>query len=150
MGGRKDICNARFGTSFEALNWRSLDPCGLLGILCSLGVHLFALAVIALYLLEGSLFANAVFVLLYVPTSMLALASLYQAWKTDPGAVPMGARPLTTVRRAASSAEEAETGKRKARAVRRCHKCNDNYKPNRAHHGTLLRCVAVIHLIKPL
>ena len=37
----------------------------------------------------------------------------------------MGARPLTTFRRS-SSTEELKA--RPQRGVRRCHKCNDNYK----------------------
>lgn len=53
---------------------------------------------------------------------------------TDPGAVPMGARPLITVRRAPSGELRDTTSNR---AIRRCHKCNDNYKPNRAHHDSV-------------
>ena len=90
MGGRKDIFG--IGTYFDAKGWRSLDPCGLVGVSLSFSVHLFAFFVIVCYLIEGSLLANGIFLLLYTPCFILALASLYMAWATDPGSVPMGAR----------------------------------------------------------
>lgn len=147
MGGRKDCnlwcCSSSkviLGTSFEATHWRSLDPCGLAGVSCSLGVHLFAFATIALYLIEASLLSTTLFVLLYVPVSLLAMTSLYMAFVTNPGAVPMGARPLVTVKRASSG--ELEPAQSRQRALRRCHKCNDNFKPNRAHHDSVTgRCI---------
>lgn len=145
MGGRKDFrlcCSSRvLGTSFEATHWRSLDVCGTLGITCSLSVHLFALATIACHLIEASLFSTTVFLLVYTPTAVLALASLYMAWATDPGAVPLGARPLVTIKRAAS-AEHQQANASRQRALRRCHKCNDNFKPSRAHHDSVTgRCI---------
>lgn len=144
MGGRKDcrLCfsSRLFGTSFEATNWRSLDVCGSLGISCSLAVHLFAYATIACHLIEASLVSTALFLLVYTPIAFLALASLYMAWATDPGAVPMGARPLVTVKRASSG--EIQPSSKRQRAMRRCHKCNDNFKPNRAHHDSVTgRCI---------
>ena len=49
----------------------------------------------------------------------------------------MGARPLTTFRRSRSQQEL-----RPQRGTRRCHKCNDNYKPPRAHHDSVTgRCI---------
>ncbi|KAG7339079.1 DHHC palmitoyltransferase [Nitzschia inconspicua] len=141
MGGRKDLCGARLGTSFEARRWLSLDPCGFLGISMSFSAHAFAFTVIAWHLIAGSLVATAVFVLLYVPSVVLAITSLFMAWTTDPGAVPLGARPLVTVKRAASGELMATQGQRN-RALRRCHKCNDNFKPNRAHHDSVTgRCI---------
>lgn len=163
MGGRRDIFG--IGTSFQAKRWRSLDPCGMIGVSLSFSVHLFAFFVIACYLIEGSLLANSIFLLLYTPCFILALASLYMAWSTDPGSVPMGARrtyyleylrfvhcclckqfvlsfllALVTVKRAASG-ELANSGRR---AIRRCQKCNENFKPNRAHHDSVTgRCVRV-------
>jgi len=68
----------------------------------------------------------------------------------------LGARPLTVVRRSASelsngSSNSASGGAdgglsspstKPRRAMRRCHKCNDNYKPPRAHHDSVTgRCV---------
>lgn len=50
----------------------------------------------------------------------------------------MGARPLTKFRRSSSSRELRP----KQRGTRRCHKCNDNYKPPRAHHDSVTgRCI---------
>jgi hypothetical protein len=118
-----------------------LDVCGTLGITCTLSVHLFALTTIACHLIEASLFSTTVFLLLYTPLAVLALASLYMAWATDPGAVPMGARPLVTIKRAAS-AENQQANASRQRALRRCHKCNDNFKPSRAHHDSVTgRCI---------
>lgn len=136
--GRSDVCCGRFGTSFRARKWLSLDPCGLLCINLSLAVHVFALVVIALKLISHSTFSKALFFGLYIPTTILALSSLFQAWVTNPGAVPMGARPLTTFRRSGSNISLRPT----QRGTRRCHKCNDNYKPPRAHHDSVTgRCI---------
>lgn len=148
MGGRKD-CNLLcwssrlYGTSFESTNWRSLDPCGLAGISCSFGVHVFAFSTIAAHLIEGSLFSTTVFLLIYTPIAILAVSSLYMAWSTDPGGVPMGARPLVTVKRAPCGEIKPTTKKGgRQRAMRRCPKCNDNYKPDRAHHDSVTgRCI---------
>ena len=141
MGGRKDIFGARLGTSFEGRRWLSLATCGFIGISMSFSVHLFAFGVVVSHLLKGSLPATAIFLLLYTPSVILALASLFMAWTTNPGAVPMGARPLVTVRRA-SSGEIVQSDARRNRALRRCHKCNDTFKPARAHHDSVTgRCI---------
>lgn len=132
MGGRSDTCG--YGTGFEARRWLSLDPCGIMGITLSWSVHIYALVIIPTYLLSDALFATAIYYALYIPVAAMALLSLFMASTTDPGAVPLGARPLTTVRRAGSTAER--------RGVRRCHKCLDNYKPPRAHHDSITgRCI---------
>lgn len=53
----------------------------------------------------------------------------------------MGARPLVTVKRASSDSSGGVKNNR-TRALRRCHKCNDNFKPGRAHHDSVTgRCV---------
>jgi len=141
MGGRKDICGARRGTSFEANNWLSLDVCGCIGVTLSFSVHIFAVIVILCHLIAGSLIATAVFMMLYMPAFLLALASLFMAWTTDPGCVPMGARPLVTLKRASSDSSGGVKNNR-TRALRRCPKCNDNFKPGRAHHDSVTgRCV---------
>lgn len=134
MTGRGDIFCGRFGTSFEAKRWLSLDPCGLFCITCSLSIHVFALAVIALFLIQHSVVSRSIFYAVYCPAAFMALWSLHTAWTTNPGAVPFGARPLTTVKRAG--------GVQKSRSIRRCAKCNDNYKPPRAHHDSVTgRCI---------
>jgi len=146
-GGRKDICRARIGTSFEAKKWLSLDFCGSVGVTLSFSVHIFAFIVITGYLIAGSLLSTAIFLLLYLPSFLMALASLFMAWTSDPGSVPMGARPLVTVKRACSVAlagasPNGGTNNKRNRALRRCHKCNDNFKPSRAHHDSVTgRCI---------
>eukprot|EP00977_Amphora_coffeiformis_P026324 scaffold25556_cov137-Amphora_coffeaeformis.AAC.2 len=153
MPGRKDLCGA-VGTSFHAKQWLSLDACGLFGVSFSWFVHFYALIVCGALLISDSLVATSIYFALYVPTSFLAMASLYRAWTTDPGAVPMGARPLTLVRRASTQSlsgnKSGDNNKtttpgeppRRRRAVRRCHKCEDNYKPPRAHHDSVTgRCI---------
>lgn len=158
MGGRKGlhILNSKYGTSFDSKQWLSLDPCGLAGISCSFSTHIFALIVVYEYLLSGSLSAQIIFCFFYLPASLLALTSLFKAWTTDPGAVPMGVRPLVTVKRASGNninnndnndnSSSANSNKKKTkkreRGLRRCHKCNDNFKPNRAHHDSVTgRCI---------
>ena len=152
MPGRKDLCHA-VGTSFEAKQWLSLDVCGLFGVGFSWFVHFYALVVNGALLISNSLTASSIYFAMYVPTSFLAMVSLYRAWTTDPGAVPMGARPLTIVRRASTQSLTGDSGDngnnnnnnnnaRRRRGVRRCHKCDDNYKPPRAHHDSVTgRCI---------
>mmetsp|Transcript_10715 Transcript_10715/g.22264 ORF Transcript_10715/g.22264 Transcript_10715/m.22264 type:complete len:396 (+) Transcript_10715:109-1296(+) len=143
MGGRKDVCGAGRGTSFEAKKWLSLDICGLIGVTLSFSVHIFAFGVIVYYVVADSLIANGIFLLFYFPAFLLALLSLYMAWTSDPGSVPMGARPLVTVRRAsAASLAGASSSGNRTRALRRCPKCGDNFKPGRAHHDSVTgRCI---------
>ena len=130
MPGRADCCGT--GTSFEASRWLSLDPCGLFCVSCSFGVHIYATTVIILFLITDSPVAEWLFGIIYLPLTILAIWSLIKAWRTNPGAVPMGARPLTTVKKAGAP----------ERSIRRCHKCNDNYKPPRAHHDSVTgRCI---------
>lgn len=134
MGGRRD-CFGIVGSSFGARHWLSLDPCGLLGVAFSFGVHTYAAITTGLYLLNNSLLSQLLYGGVYLPLIGMAVWSLYKAWRTDPGAVPMGARPLTTVRKA-GSIDPPE------RAIRRCHKCGDNFKPGRAHHDSITgRCI---------
>lgn len=146
MPGRADCCGS--GTSFDSKRWLSLDPCGFFCVSCSFGVHIYATTVIGLFLISDSLVAQIVYGAVYLPVTFLAVWSLFKAWRTDPGAIPMGARPLTTVKMAKSTSnveeeEDAKPSKKPpTRAIRRCHKCNDNYKPNRAHHDSVTgRCI---------
>lgn len=161
MPGRQECCG--YGTSYEAMHWRTLDACGLFGVSFSWLVHFYALAVNGGLLISNSILACSIYFAMYIPTAMLAMMSLYKAWTTNPGAVPMGARPLTIVRRAstqsfnggdASSAGGNSNGNTdnnnnipattssRRRGVRRCHKCDDNYKPPRAHHDSVTgRCI---------
>lgn len=142
MPGRRDVCGHRFGTSFEARRWLSLDACGCLGISVSWSVHLYALAVLAWKCISHSFPAQLIYGAIYVPVALLALASLVRASTTDPGAVPLGARPFTTVRRCSSSGEISRSNSHRQRSIRRCHKCHDNYKPARAHHDSVTgRCI---------
>ena len=60
----------------------------------------------------------------------------------------MGARPFVTVKRASSATLGGSTHSKggannnRVRALRRCHKCNDNFKPGRAHHDSVTgRCI---------
>lgn len=148
MPGRNDLCGS-IGTSFSAQRWLSLDVCGLLGVSFSWSVHFYALIVNGALLISNSILASCIYFALYIPTSILALISLYRAWTTDPGAVPMGARPLTIVKRASTCSLNGDNGSssgsvtpQRQRGVRRCHKCNDNYKPPRAHHDSVTgRCI---------
>jgi hypothetical protein len=83
-----------------------------------------------------------IFSCLYVPAAAMALISLFNGLTTNPGAVPMGARPLEV---SASSTDNTgiEEGRASSRrGTRRCRKCNDNYKPPRAHHDSVTgRCI---------
>lgn len=171
--GRSETCLSLVGTTFGAKKWLSLDPCGIICIALSFSAHGYALAVIATRLISHSLPAQLLFGIGYAPTAALAVASLVMAWTTDPGAVPMGARPLPVptpgdlekLAGASASGEErgaastvtngrleaggglhdrvaASTLRNRRRGIRRCRKCNDNYKPPRAHHDSVTgRCI---------
>lgn len=101
-------------------------------------------------LVSDSLFALILFSSVYCPAAAMALISLCVAWTTDPGAVPMGARPVEV---SLVDVEEGETEPssgpgaassptRTTRGIRRCRKCGDNYKPPRAHHDSVTgRCI---------
>ena len=146
---------------------------------------------------------HILFYALYVPMSILALLSLAMAQHSNPGAVPLGARPLPITCSPVSSpvnSHQSSTGDagaelqndtyidnhnanqtngsnddgknlltsvcpldatdsdynhgnlspnnsrrmklQRRRGIRRCRKCNDNYKPPRAHHDSVTgRCV---------
>jgi hypothetical protein len=108
-------------------------------------LHLFALVASGLVLTSHHVVAQCLYGVLYVPLSTLALWSLTMAAATDPGAVPMGARPLPGAGEEEGVVVERDDvrgGLRRRRGVRRCRKCNDNYKPARAHHDSVTgRCV---------
>eukprot|EP00984_Skeletonema_dohrnii_P019264 scaffold9181_cov132-Skeletonema_dohrnii-CCMP3373.AAC.1 len=136
-----------FGTDFTSQKWLSLDPCGILCVSLSISIHLFALFALGFTMISHYLLSQILYALLYVPFSALALASLFMATTTDPGAVPMGARPIPAnlASESDSIVTERDTvrgGLRRRRGIRRCRKCNDNYKPPRAHHDSVTgRCV---------
>jgi palmitoyltransferase len=136
------------GTDFTCRHWLSLDPCGLFCLSLSYTLHLFALIGAGQTLISYHVLAQCLYVIFYIPASLLALWSLTMATTTNPGAVPMGARPLqsnldtgenngTVIER-----DPNRGGLHRRRGVRRCRKCNDNYKPCRAHHDSVTgRCI---------
>ncbi len=67
---------------------------------------------------------------------IITITTINNPYRTsDPGSVPMGARPLVTV-------NVAGNPNTRTRALRRCPKCGDNYKPGRAHHDSVTgRCI---------
>ena len=139
--GRSDICG--FGTDFESKHWLSLDLCGLSCISLSVSIHLFAVVAAGFTLISHHVLAQVLYGALYVPFAFLALTSLFMAATAD----PMGARPISANLAAESDSivTERDTvrgGLRRRRGIRRCRKCNDNYKPPRAHHDSVTgRCV---------
>lgn len=143
--GRSSIGSV--GTDFPSRHWLSLDPCGLICLTFSYSLHLFALFASAFTLIPHHLLAQILYGVLYVPCALLALWSLTAACTTDPGAVPMGARPIPANLAAESDSivterDNVRGGLRRRRGIRRCRKCNDNYKPSRAHHDSVTgRCV---------
>mmetsp|Transcript_596 Transcript_596/g.1372 ORF Transcript_596/g.1372 Transcript_596/m.1372 type:complete len:461 (+) Transcript_596:40-1422(+) len=147
---RSDICSYALGTTFRAKRWLALDVSGLFCVCFSFAIHVFALYVISTRLVSDSRFALILFSSVYCPAAAMALISLCVAWTTDPGAVPMGARPVEV---SLVDVEEGETEPspgpgaassptRTTRGIRRCRKCGDNYKPPRAHHDSVTgRCI---------
>jgi len=153
--GREDCLKSAFGTSFHAKYWLSLNPAGLCCVSLSLSIHIFSLCTIWNNLIQYSIAAQIIFGVLYVPAATMALANLFMAWSTNPGAVPLGARPLPVLQNTSDDEDEendlaaplrakAKSGssKVKQRAIRRCRKCSGNYKPPRSHHDSVTgRCI---------
>ena len=150
---RSDICSYALGTTFRAKRWLALDVSGLFCVCFSFAIHVFALYVISTRLVSDSLFALVLFSSVYCPAAAMALISLYVAWTTDPGAVPMGARPVEVSpvvveegeTESSSGPGAASSPTRTTRGIRRCRKCGDNYKPPRAHHDSVTgRCIVKV------
>ena len=119
MGGQSSLCSDKVGTTFESKYWLSLDACGLPCCACSYSIHLFALHVISTHLISHSTSAQCVWYLLYLPVSMLALLNLYTAQTTDPGAVPLGARPLGITQRRRKTDRDSSGGTSSTKQERR-------------------------------
>lgn len=139
--GRKYCLGATYGTSFHAKYWLSLNPAGLCCASLSLFIHIFSFFTTWQKLIQFSIIAQIIFGVMYVPAFTLALASLFMAWSTNPGAVPLGARPLPD-----NTGDEendlAPLKEVKQRGTRRCRRCNNNYKPPRSHHDSVTgRCI---------
>ena len=131
------------GTAFGTKRWLTLDKCGLVCISISFSSLIYAYFEVYHGFIANDVVATILFSVFYTPFTILALASLFMAWTSDPGSVPMGARPLPPE-------IDLETGTRKdprlvpkvKRGIRRCRKCNDNFKPPRAHHDSVTgRCI---------
>lgn len=149
---RGDCLKSMFGTSFHAKYWLSLNPAGLCCVSLSLSIHIFSLCTIWYNLIQYSIAAQIIFGVLYVPAAAMALANLFMAWSTNPGAVPIGARPLQStsddedeendLAAPLKANAKLERSKVKQRGIRRCRKCNGNYKPPRSHHDSVTgRCI---------
>jgi len=148
-------CSKRIGTSFEAKKWLALDPCGFTSVFFSFSIHISAFVILLIKLVspDDTVIIVMLF-LLYVPLFIMSLANLCMAWTSNPGAVPMGARPigwdhveennLDPARENEPDEMEANPNPRPliSRGIRRCAKCNNNFKPQRAHHDSVTgRCV---------
>lgn len=137
------------GTSFGSLKWFALDPCGLACVSLSYSFHLYALYVIYTYVITGSgTSATLTFYIAYLPCAILALVHLVKVQFTNPGAVPLGARPLPLLPGEGDGNEDDQsqcflaTRVPRRRGIRRCRRCNNNYKPPRSHHDSVTgRCI---------
>lgn len=163
--GRKSILKGYIGTSFDVQRWLSLDNCGLICITLSFSFLTYALIEVYTRLLSNDTVARVIFGVFYAPFTVLSMTSLFMAWTSNPGAVPMGARPLKEDLdlEANNGNNESKTANNDAgtvtsnneeqkavppkrskpkRGIKRCRKCNDNFKPPRAHHDSVTgRCI---------
>lgn len=148
------------GTSFHSKKWFTLDPCGIGCVAFSYFFHLYGLHTIYQTLISHSASASFIFYALYLPCAFLALSNLFMAQHTDPGAIPLGARPLPIFDDDDKSESDSvasalldgidiskvaqEVGRvNRKKGVRRCRKCRNNYKPPRAHHDSVTgRCIS--------
>lgn len=83
----------------------------------------------------------------------MALVNLFTVQHTNPGAVPLGARPLPIAPDELDDKDDDQdqssllegqinASRTRRRGIRRCRKCNNNYKPPRSHHDSVTgRCV---------
>jgi hypothetical protein len=195
--GRTSLFNTRIGTDFNSTKWFAIDPCALLCVSLSYSFHIYALITIHNHLISYQSFAQTLYYAFYVPVALLALINLAMAQHTNPGAVPLGARPLSVLCSPATSptnsnhnmnmsmsshnmsihnnnnnnqsdecdregldgiARSSDDGRsllaassfgssaskknNRRRGIRRCRKCNNNYKPPRSHHDSVTgRCI---------
>jgi len=144
--GRKDCFRCSFGTSFQAKQWISLNPYGLVGVSLSLFIHLFSLyTMMETNIKSKSVIFHIIYVIFYLPFSMLAICSLLMTWLTDPGAVPIGARPLQiNIQNFPDNGggKQVQQSISSKRGIGRCENCNNNFKPDRAHHDSVTgRCI---------
>lgn len=140
------------GTKFNDRKWFAFDICGLGCVTLSYSSHAYALYIVHRYLTSESSAALIIFYTLYLPFSMMAIASLIRAQHTDPGAVPLGARPVLEEHEEEGGSDisslinkdnmNISKTKKLQRGIRRCPKCNNNFKPIRAHHDSVTgRCI---------
>ena len=167
----------KIGTEFGSDRWGSWNGqgwiCGSLSIL----THVWCARSVVHRVISHSILAQVIFGAFYVPCATLALWSLAMAWTTNPGTVPLGARPLLLPSEEEDAASSSATVSTPAvqtttspeleetqplqlnqeqqtqlsptaptsslqRGMRKCRKCNDNYKPPRAHHDSVTgRCI---------
>jgi palmitoyltransferase len=146
------------GTAFNSQKWFTLDPCGIGCVVFSYFFHLYGLFNIHQTLISHSPIATFIFYALYCPCTLLALSNLFMAQHTDPGAIPLGARPLRVYEDEEDHKSESDsvasslldgidvsnvTRVNRKKGVRRCRKCRNNYKPPRAHHDSVTgRCIS--------
>ena len=98
------------GTGFEARRWLSTDPCGLLCASIVVLLHTFSWGVIFDSLLGSSVASKVIFYVFYSPLAVTALYCQFLTWTTDPGSVPMGAKPYEVKREDQSTASAKSTG----------------------------------------
>ena len=141
------------GTDFKDRKWFATDLCGLGCVTLSYSSHMYAFYIVYIHLISDSKVSSIIFYSLYLQLSVMAIVNLFQAQFTDPGAVPLGARPILEeddggddIKNSVSSSllnriEGSQRHKKKTR-IRRCHKCKNNFKPARAHHDSVTgRCI---------
>ena len=138
------------GTSFDKQKWLALDPCGFMCVSISYASHIYALWTIYQFIIAPTTKTDSptiiyTFYIFYVPFSILALVNLFTVQNTNPGAVPLGARPLRLgdCDSDQSSLLEGQVQvMTRRRGIRKCQKCGGNYKPPRSHHDSVTgRCI---------
>lgn len=114
------------GTSFSALYWLNIEPCGIICASITWCIVLYCEYAVTFHVIMPWLNISVwgVFhMLLFNGCAWLALTSHMKAMTTNPGAVPRNALPLHPSN------------------TRRCRRC-DVFKPPRAHHCSLCnRCI---------
>eukprot|EP01064_Diplonema_japonicum_P012264 TRINITY_DN1972_c0_g1_i1.p1 TRINITY_DN1972_c0_g1~~TRINITY_DN1972_c0_g1_i1.p1 ORF type:complete len:338 (+),score=35.83 TRINITY_DN1972_c0_g1_i1:63-1016(+) len=127
------------GTAHNARVWLSTDCCGLIMGLITWGLIVYAVVVVTNIIAKwkGWTVEGIILETILVTLGVLACASHGRAMLTNPGAVPIGARPLP-------EREESERPQPGSTVLYRswCVKCG-NYKPPRSHHDSCTgRCVS--------
>jgi hypothetical protein len=137
--GRKPKC---YGTHDGVIYWINADFCGVFCGCMTYVLLCYALYVVTFHLIQPWLgllsFLGVANLLVFASLVMLACWSHYKCMTTDPGAVPLNARPLPSDLQEQDAEAQLVAGITQNPYRKFCKRCKA-FKPVRAHHCSMCR-----------